>query len=274
MTNQKTPPEAPNLQLGGDVTRNIIFGILALCLMSANVMASMSVTYINTTAVLNRTTSAKIVETVLINISNSSINQYLQDRQAINLTLGGWGRVLHTQSLIQQVFNPNSSISNFTLLPGPIIGNAGYGGYAKLTMIYTAYNITTIRNVGPRKFDYSFNSQSLNFEHTASGEALPQNTRFNIIIPKGIEVVSVYPEPDYPYPNFGGNYNNVTMFSWYAGEPLSKFTFSYIVMQSLQDEVISYFSGVYATYTQQIYLLAIILAGVLSIYIYSKVFAE
>ena len=85
--------------------------------------------------------------------------------------------------------------------------------------------------------------------------------------------MSIYPEPDYPYPNFVGNYNNATMFSWYAGEPLSKFTFSYIVTQSLQDEVISYFSGVYATYTQQIYLLAIILAGVLSVYIYAKVFA-
>ncbi len=253
--------------------RKMLLCIVALCLVSAETFASMNVSYITTTAVLNRTTSARVVESVLINISNSSINQYLQDRQAINLTLGDWGTALHTKTLIQHIFNPNSSISNFTLLPGPIIDQTPNGGKATLTMVYTAYNITTIRNVGPRKFDYSFNSQSLNFEHTASGESLPQNTRFNIIISKGTEEVSIYPAPDYPYPNFVGNYNNVTTFSWYAGEPLSKFTFSYIVTQSLQDEVTSYFAGVYSAYTQQIYLALIILASILSVYIYVKVFA-
>ena len=253
--------------------KRILLFALALCLVSANAFASMNVSYINATVILNKTTTAQVVEAVLVNISNSSISQYLQDRQAINLTLGDWGAVLHTKLLIQQVFNPNSSISNFTLLPGPIIDRTSTGGYATLTMVYKAYNIITIRNVGPRKFDYSFNSQSLNFEHTASGESLPQNTRFNIIIPKGTEIVSIYPSPDYPYPNFVGNYNNVTMFSWYASEPLSKFTFSYIVVQSLQDEVTSYFAGVYQSYTQQIYLLIIILASILAVYIYVKVFA-
>ena len=253
--------------------RKLLFYILPLLLLSTNVFAYLNVTYLNTTVILNKSTSAEVVETLLVNMSNSSVGQYLQDRQSINLKLSDWSTVLHTDLLIQHIFNPNSSISGFTFLPGPIINHYGQGAQAILTMRYTAYNITTVQNIGPRKFVYTFNPAAFNFEHTKAGEALPQNARFNIIIPADTRLVTVYPEPDYPYPSFVGNYNNDTLFSWYEGEPLAEFSFSYLATESLQQEVTTYFANLYTNFTQQIYLLVIILASIFSIYVYVKVFA-
>lgn len=250
-----------------------ILCLLALGLLATNAYASMNITYVNTTVFLNQSSTAKVVETFLVKMTNSTVPTYLSDRQAINLTIGEWRQALSTDLLIQHVFNPNSSIKDFTFLPGPIISNNGQTAYAIITMSYIAYNITTVQNIGPRKFDYLFDSSALNFEHTASGEALPTDLRFNIVIPKGSEVSDLFPEPDYPYPNSEGTYNNDTLISWDEGEPLSGFTFSYIVTQSLQDEVTAYFVNMYNGYTQQIYLVTIILAGMLAVYIYAKVFA-
>lgn len=253
--------------------RKLLLYLIPLCLLSGNVFAYLNVTSFNTTVILNKSSSAVIVETFLVNMSNSSVGQYLQDRQAINLTLSDWGAVLHTNLLIQHIFNPNSSISGFTFLPGPIINRYGQGAQAILTMRYVAYNITTVQNIGPRKFVYTFDSGALNFEHTVSGQALPQNSRFNIVIPVDTTLVSVYPEPDYPYPNSVGDYGNATSFSWYEGEPLSEFSFSYLSTESLQQEVTTYFSTLYGNFTQQIYLLIIILASIFLIYVYVKVIA-
>ncbi len=253
--------------------RKILIYIIPLLLLTANVFAYLNVTYLNTTVILNKSSSAEVVETLLVNMSNSSVGQYLQDRQSINLTLSQWSSALHTSLLIQHIFSPSSGISGFTLLPGPIINRYGEWAQAIITMRYVANNITSVQNIGPRKFLYTFDSAALNFEHTGSGEALPQDARFNIIIPKDTSLVSIYPEPDYPYPNFVGDYNNATSFSWYEGEPLSAFSFSYLSTESLQQEVTTYFTNVYVNFTQQIYLLVIILTSIFLVYVYVKVFA-
>lgn len=250
-----------------------LFSVMLICLLSGNTFAYINATYLNTTVVLNTSTTARVIETVTINMSNSSVPQYLQDRLAINLTLSGWASALHSNLIIQHIFNPSSSIGGFTLLPGPLVYSNSRTAQASLTISYLAYNISTVTNVGPRKFDYIFNSTALNFQHSASGEALPPNARFNIIIPKGTSLISIYPAPDFPPPNFFGTYSNVTQFSWYEGEPLSKFKFSYLVTESLQDEVVSYFNSVYLGYTQEIYLLVIIFASVMAVYIYVKIFS-
>lgn len=253
--------------------RRLLLYIIPLILLSTNASAFMNVTYLNTTVILNKSGSAEVFENLLVNMSNSSVQQYLLDRQSINLTLTQWRSVLHTDLLIQHIFNPNSSIAGFTLLPGPIINNYGQGAQAIITMRYVANNITTEQNIGPRKFLYTFDGAALNFEHVGSGEALQQNARFNIIIPRGTKLVSIYPEPDFPYPNFLGNYGNATSFSWYEGEPLSAFSFSYLSTESLQEEVTKYFINLYGNFTQQIYLLLIILVSIFLVYIYVKVFA-
>jgi hypothetical protein len=250
-----------------------LFSAIMLCFLCGNAFAYINVTYLNTTVVLNTSSTARVIETLTINMSNSSVGQYLSDREAINLTLNQWASVLHTNLLIQHVFNPASSITNFTLLPGPLLYSNSKEAQASLTISYISHNISTITNVGPRKFDYTFDSSALNFQHSAGGESLPLNARFNIIIPAGTSLVSVYPAPDFPPPNFLGTYTNVTQYSWYEGEPLSKFSFSYLVAQSPQAEVVSYFDSVYSDYTQQIYLLIIIFASVAVVYLYVKVFS-
>lgn len=228
--------------------------LLAFSLMLLNLHAYFNVTYLNTTVVLNTTTSAHVVEKLGVYLSNTSTNQYVQDRQAINLTLSDWQKVLGTALLTEHIIGPNSSISRFTLLPGPIIYAQNGGGTAVITFSYDVHNVTTIRNIAPRKFDYTFNDNLFNFEHTAGGQALFPNTRLIMVIPNGAEVISVFPAPDYPLSDYVGNYSNATVFSWYAGEPLSKFQFSYIVTQTLQAEVLAYFDGIYRSYSWLIYL--------------------
>ncbi|MDE1823604.1 MAG: hypothetical protein KGI00_02450 [Candidatus Micrarchaeota archaeon] len=242
--------------------------ILALCAMLLNLHASFNVTYLNTTVVLNTSTSAHVVEKLGVYVSNTSVSQYVQDRQAFNLTLNDWQKVLGTTLLTEHIIGPNSSISRFTLLPGPIILGQGGGGTAVITFSYDVHNVTTIRNIAPRKFDYTFNDNLFNFEHTAGGQALYPNTRLIMVIPKSAEIVSIYPAPDYPLSNYVGNYSNATVFSWYAGEPLSKFQFSYIVTQSLQSEVVSYFSDIYNAYSWMLYLAMIVLVAAIAAYAY------
>ncbi len=251
----------------------LLICFLVMCLASADIFASMNVSYLNTTVILNSSTSGRVVETVLVNITNNSISQYEQYRQSLNLTLGDWGKVLRTNLLIQHIFNPNSNVSEFEFIPGPIINRFYNGnGQALLTMSYIAHNITTVENTGPRTFQYQFVAEALNFQHTQNGESLPENARLNIIIPKGTQANSVYPAPDYPYPRYIGNYKNVTSFTWDEGEPLQTFSFSYIYTESLQDEVTNYFSNAYTNYTHQIYLFLIVLFSILAVYIYVKVF--
>ena len=101
----------------------------------------------------------------------------------------------------------------------------GRSAQAILTMRYLLYNLTTVQNVGPRKFVYTFRQRCAQLRAHRERTGASPNARLNIIIPKDTSLVSVYPQPDYPYPNFVGNYNNATAFSWYEGEPLSEVLF-------------------------------------------------
>ena len=63
-----------------------------------------------------------------------------------------------------------------------------------------------------------------------------------MFLPIGAKVVlPIYPTPDYPL----ANYTNATEFSWFEAEPLNKFQFSYVVTESLQQEVTRFFANVY-----------------------------
>jgi hypothetical protein len=226
---------------------------------------------LNTTVTLSTNTSGKVVEVLTLFVSNSSIQQYKADRAALNLSLNNWNSELGTTLLTPHILNPRSSISNFTFLPGPVLIVGTSGGEATLTMSYIANNITYIKPIGPRRFEYFFNSSALNFEHTASGEQLFSNARLNMIIPNSASILSVYPSPDYPTPNLNGQYGNATMFSWYYSETLSKFVFNYVVTESLQAEVTNYFTNLYEKYSGIIYAVVIIAVALLVFYIYKKV---
>ncbi|MGC8676373.1 MAG: hypothetical protein ACP5T3_02560 [Candidatus Micrarchaeia archaeon] len=227
--------------------------------------AYFNVTSLTTNVYLGNSTSAQVSETLQIFISNSSISSYLQDRAAVNQTLGNWQKVLGTKLLMQHIFNPKSSIANFTLLPGPVEMH-GNNASTSITMSYVAENVTTVSGIGPRQFLYTFNDSCFNFRHTASGEALFPNATLNIILPKGAKLdLPVYPIPDYPY-----NYANATQLSWFEGEPLNSFRLSYTITESLQQEVIGFFTHMYPQHAAVVYVLIAFAAALAITYAYRK----
>ena len=252
---------------------HLLFIPLVISFMFSSASAYFNVTGFNTTVVLSYNTStARVIETFYIYMSNSSVNAYAQDRSAYKLTLSDWQNILKTSQLTPHILNPKASASNLTFLPGSLIPS-GSGADALLLLSYTMANVTTVSETAPRKFEYTLNDSVFNFEHTVSGEALPTGTRLTIIIPRGSQVISIYPLPDSPPPNFVGNYSNVTAFSWFAAEPLSKFSFSYITQQSLQTEVADYFSSIYTQDRALIYIATFLLICVLIAFIYIKFIA-
>ena len=127
--------------------------LIFFAMLTLSVNAYFNATFLNTTIVLNEnTSSAHVVESLNVYISNSSVSQYQQYRQAINLTLSKWQNALQINLLFQHILNPKSSVSNFTFLPGPIsyLGLSGAGN-AQLTMSYYVSNIVTVSQIAPRK---------------------------------------------------------------------------------------------------------------------------
>ncbi len=248
------------------VKPNIYVILLGILLVMSLEHASINVTYINTTVILSQNTTGKVVEVLNLYLSNNvSVSQYTQDRAAINLTLSEWQKALNTNLLVEHILNPKSSVHGFEFLPGPVTA-VGNTGIAQITMSYFVSNITTVNEIAPRKFEYAFNNSVFNFIHTASGESLPQAGRLNIIIPVGSQLLSLYPLPDYPQINVLGNYANATQFSWYSGEPLSKFTFTYIITQTLGGEVLSYFHDLSTVYKPEFYAFIFIVILIIAAY--------
>ncbi|MDE1874303.1 MAG: hypothetical protein KGI04_04280 [Candidatus Micrarchaeota archaeon] len=249
----------------------VFASFLLLSLLSAgSASAYFNATYLSTTVFLKNATSAHVIEGIQVYVSNSSIATYQQDRQAFNLSLASWQKVISSPFLTQHILNPKSSISNFTFLPGPITPS-GNGGYASLTMSYDAQNATTVVSTNPRQFEYTVNSSIFNFQHTGSGESLLPSARLTLEVPNGTQVVTVYPLPDFPTPNAYGQYPG-TSFSWYSGEPLQNFNFVYIVTETPQQEVLQYFSGLYGSYGTLLYVILVFVIVAIAAYIYLRVF--
>ncbi|MDE1845930.1 MAG: hypothetical protein KGH53_01450 [Candidatus Micrarchaeota archaeon] len=244
--------------------------LLLLAFATLSVNANFNVTSLNTTLILNTNGSAHVVEALTLYISNSSIAQYQQDRQAINFTLTNWQAALNTNLLVEHILNSKSSVYGFTFLPGPV-AYSGTSGNAQLTLSYFVNNVTSVKTIAPRKFLYTFNDAVFNFVHTASGQSLPQIGKMNIIVPKGSQIVSIYPVPDFPALSFISNYTGSTTFTWISQTPLSAFSFSYIITESPGQEVAAFFGTLYTNYSALLFLLVAIVLLALVAYLYLRV---
>ena len=243
--------------------------LLVFMAIMPSVHAYYNITAINTTVTLYKNTSAHVIETFNLFVSNSSMQQYLTNRDAVGLSLSDWQKTLYTTQLTEHIINSRHSSYGFTFLPGPLI-TSFQNGEALLTMSYYVNNVTMIKNIAPRKFEYAFNSSVFNFENTASGQTLPDNVRLNILLPQGAQAISMYPLPDYPPPTYLGNYGNFTDFSWYSGEPLAQFSFYFVETQGLQQEVLDYFSGLYSSYRALFYVVAVAIVVLVIAYSYLR----
>jgi hypothetical protein len=246
----------------------LLFSSMLLGLLAGSSFASYTVTYLNTTIALNTNTSATVTEVLTVRVSNSSVDQYLTDRIALNFTLSTWQQLIGPE-LVQHVINPNSGIYNFKFTPGPLIHNYN-GGIAYMVMSYVVNNATTVQRTSPRTFVYTFNPYIFNFEHAASGELLPQNTTLAIVVPKGSRIEGVYPIPDVPATALTTNYANVTTLMWLTGEPLSKFALSFSLSESLSQEVTGFFGAVYGALGIFTYVIVALIIIVIIAYTYIK----
>jgi hypothetical protein len=231
--------------------------MMILLFMSGIANASYTVTHLNTTVILNKSTTAHVNEVLTVYVNNYSIKQYNTDRVALNLSLSQWQSLIGPM-LVQHIINVNSGVQNFKFLPGPISPSSN-GGYAKLYMSYDVENVTTYKRIAPKVINYVFNDKVFNFGNSLNGDYLYPNTTLNIIVPKGVSIVSIYPLPDSPTSGFSSDYKNVTEFSWFDQEPLSKFKFSYDVNENLQYEIGLFINSLYVHFAYVIYIIILLI---------------
>jgi hypothetical protein len=242
--------------------------VLALAPLLGIANASYNVTAIKVNLFLNPNTSAHINETIQFALTNQSVKQYQTNRVALNLTLSQWQRLVGPQ-VQEYIINPKGSIYNFVLLPGPVVQNGtGYG--ADIVLSYDVNNVTTVNQISPRVFLYTFRPAVFNFQHGASGQVLSPNATLNIMIPSGASIKTVYPVPDYPAYGLTNNYANVSSISWFYGEPLSKFALVFVVNQSIRDEVGIFFSQVYGALGVYSYIIIAVVILLFVLYVYYR----
>jgi hypothetical protein len=243
--------------------------LLALLVpLAGMVHASYTVSGIYVNVMLNPNTSATVNETILVQISNQSLSQYSTSRMALNLTLSDWQHIIGPQ-LEQHIINPRGSIYDFRFFPGPIFsGRKGYN--ASIELMYNVNNVSTVRQISPRVFEYSFDPAVFNFENGASGEVLSPNTTLTLNMPRGAQIRSIYPTPDSPIGGFANNYRNVTSVSWNSGEPLTRFTLIFLIHESLSDEVAGFFDGIYLALGLYSYVVVAVIVVALVLYLYYK----
>jgi len=233
--------------------------------------ASYQITHIDTQVALNSNTSASVKEVFNLVITNLSVSQYSSDRDALNLTLANWQSIIGP-SLTQHIINTKTGVYNFRLLPGPLYTSITGQSAAYIIITYDVNNVTSVTETAPRTFAYSFNRTVFNFQNEQSGQVLTPNTNLTIVLPQGAQITSLYPVPDSPIILASGNYTNSTSLSWYYQEPLSKFTLDYTTHQGLQEEVLSFFTGIYNFFGFFSYM--IIAAVVLLFILYTYLKAE
>jgi hypothetical protein len=240
----------------------LVLALLAVALCATFVSGNIVVTNLNTTVALNTNGSAQVTEITTISISNLSVAQYTADRLALNLTVSQWQNLIGP-SLVEHIVSARGITSNFRFLPGPA-NNSQNGKTAELLLSYSVTNVTRYNETGPRTFLYSFNNGVFNFQHAESGQVLGENTTLTVVLPQGAKIASVYPLPDSPSFPVGTGFGNSTRLSWSADEPLSKFTLTFTVQESLEQEVAGFFNSIYKYYGGLLLVLGI---GVIAFFI-------
>ena len=232
--------------------------------------ASYTVTHFTAQVMLNTNTSATVREAFTVYVTNASTSQYQTDRSALNLTLSNWQSIIGS-GLTQHIINPTSGVYNFKLFPGPLTTSITGQQSAQILLSYSVNNVTDVKELAPRVFSYSFNTNVFNFQHELSGQILNPNATLTVMLPTGAVINNVYPVPDSPANLITNNFANVTSMSWYYQEPLSKFALTFTTQQSIQGEVLSFFAAAYAFLGIFTYVIIIVIVLFFILYTYLKV---
>ncbi len=253
------------------MVRSIILVAAVMALVAMQIAgAAYTITHITTQVALNTNNTGTVRDSFTVYLTNDSVAQYQTDRSALNFTLTNWQSIVGP-NLVQHIINPRSGVYNFRLFPGPLVTTITGQQAAVIVLSYNVNNVTTVKEIAPRIFSYSFNNNVFNFVHQYSGQVLGQNTTLTVTLPHGSKLLNVYPVPDAPSNLVASNFTNVTSMTWIAQEPLSKFSLTFTTHQSIQGEVLAFFTAAYTFLGFFTYIIIIVLVLGFILYTYLKV---
>ncbi|HUB92345.1 MAG TPA: hypothetical protein VL945_00110, partial [Candidatus Saccharimonadales bacterium] len=109
-----------------------LFALMSFLALLGSTQAYYNITSVNTTVILSTNSSAHVIETFELFVSNSSTQQYTQNRNALGISLSDWQNIIYTTKLTQHIVSTKHSTYGFTFLPGPLTLQYN-GGQALLT---------------------------------------------------------------------------------------------------------------------------------------------
>jgi hypothetical protein len=204
---------------------------------------------LNVVVKVNTNGSAHVTENVLLAIDPSSESLYNQSIYSTQLTIMDWQQITQSQYLRQHIIS-STAARNLEITPRDITPYAyGSRSGADIELDYDVDNIATINQTGPRTLQYTFNSSSLSFQPSPSGQVLPRGNNLTIIIPPDSLVTNILPDPTKPViqRDYAGEVSGVSTFTWSGTVPLMNFQLVFTREQSMDVEVMDFFNGLEAT---------------------------
>ncbi|NYZ79311.1 hypothetical protein H0N99_04140 [Candidatus Micrarchaeota archaeon] len=219
--------------------------LLALALLVPLLGASFYDMSLSVTVKINTNGSAHVTENVLLALDPSSEDLYNRSIYSRELTIMDWQQITQSQYLRQHIIS-SIAARNLRVTPEDIQPYTyGSRSGADVKLDYDVDNIVMINQTGPRTLQYLFNSSSLSFQPSPSGQVLPRNNNLTIIIPPDSLVTSISPDPTEPaiQRDYAGQVRGVSSFIWRGTVPLMEFHFAFTREQSMDVEVMNFFEN-------------------------------
>ncbi|MCX6775615.1 MAG: hypothetical protein NT130_02085 [Candidatus Micrarchaeota archaeon] len=201
---------------------------------------------LSVTVKINTNGSAHVTERVRLTIDPSSVDIYNRSMYSRNLTIMDWQQITNSKLLRQHIFSP-VSVSNMKVVPENL-NNYSFStaSAAVIKLDYELEKFVPINQTGPRTVLYAFNKSSFSFEHSPSGQILPQDTELTIIIPPDSIVTSISPDPDEPSitRDYLGQVMRVSNFTWRGTIPLMDFELTFTREEPIGVEVSRFFEDI------------------------------
>lgn len=220
--------------------------LFVLVLLALAVRADFHDLSLSVTVKINTNGSAHVTERVRLAIDPSSVDIYNQSMYSRNLTIMDWQQITSSKLLRQHIFSP-VSVSNIKVVPENLNSYSfSATSAAVIRLDYELEKFVPINQTGPRTLLYTFNRSSFSFEHSPSGQILPQDTELTIIIPPDSIVTSISPDPDEPSitRDYLGQVMRVSNFTWRGTIPLMDFELTFTREEPIGVEVSRFFEDI------------------------------
>ncbi|NYZ76675.1 hypothetical protein H0N98_05515 [Candidatus Micrarchaeota archaeon] len=219
--------------------------LLALALFMPFLGASFYDVSLSVTMKINTNGSAHVTEKVMLSLDTSSEDLYSRSIYSRELTIMDWQQITNSQYLRQHIIS-SVAARNMRITPEDVRPFAyGSRSGASIKLEYDVDKIVAINQTGPRTLLYALNSSALSFQPSPSGEVLPRNNDFTIIIPPGSVVTSISPDPTQPaiQRDYADQVRGVSNFTWSGTVSLMEFKFAFTREEPMDVEVRNFFEN-------------------------------